>query len=241
MPRKEKNKKQPEKKHPLQMTDEELDELVKKQKREHFWIGVAAQATVASIICGSIVGLLWLFGVFDEAPVPYANTDYDDCKRRNSGFGEDFGWVCHEGRDGVGAIVDFDRCLAMQRCVSGVTHYKAGGVGEAPLLGYEETMRKLKASDYNQKTVTHRSGDYVKSYQINSACDRVSRTYNPESLAGHIFRHIPEVTSKATSSQLGKKAIVGYGECLCVLSDFVGVKITTSIGKCEGPKFIEGE
>lgn len=186
------------------------------------------------------MGLLWLFGAFEEAPVPYASADYDDCKSYNENFGEDYGWVCQVGGDSVGAIVDIDRCLDMQRCVSAVTHYKAGGIGEPPLLGYEETMRQLKASDYSQKTKTYQSGNYVESYQIDKVCGRTAWTYSGEKLAGHIFRHIPEVKNKATSIQLGKKAIAGVGECLCVLADFVNVQITSSIGKCEGPNFIEG-
>ena len=48
------------------MTEEERDEHDRQHKRAMFWIDVAAFGTVSIVVCAPIVGLLWLFGVFDE-------------------------------------------------------------------------------------------------------------------------------------------------------------------------------
>ena len=71
------------------------------------------------------------------------------------------------------------------------------------------------------------------------SCDRIPQTYDYNDISWDIAGQFS--ITKEEADPIAKKAIDGYGECLCAVSSAFDIEIDVSIGYCQGEEFIECE
>lgn len=151
---------------------------------------------------------------------------------------------CSVGNRGVWSTA----CSHFQHCISVVknTENNKDGTEASDSLSYQETAVFIKQKLYSRsKTKARESCNRVwiadknlygnrcvmKVDNIIDACDVVSRTYSSVTVGDSIFKNIPELNYEQ-AQELGKKAVKGYGECMCALHNALDIKDDMSIGYC---------
>ena len=147
-----------------------------------------------------------------------------------------------------GSKLAADACPYYIECISQVIHNSQGRKGKARYLDFEATAFYLreeakKLGELNPSvTEPHRYSTEERPLttikNVHEACESVSGTHSPGVVAAAIFENIPEVPDFKTARTLGEKAVKGYGECSCVLSDHLGLELKMSIGHCRWDQFV---
>lgn len=127
-------------------------------------------------------------------------------------------------------------CPYYQQCIASVKNKLPGTVDIEP-LSYAATAEYVR--DYlikqNELKNTAESAN-SRSDNILKACSNPHE--RGKALNGMIYRYIPEVPDLDVAERLALKANSGYGECICVLHDYLNLDIDMSIGKCLADQFI---
>mgnify|MGYP001291058404 CR=1 FL=1 len=147
--------------------------------------------------------------------------------------------LCSSGNRGVWSSA----CSHFQHCVSVVKNIEVPNQEEFVSLDYKGTAEFIKQKLYNSGETKPREKCYGERCwmtvdNINNACDVVARTYSSTTVGDAIFKNIPELDYEQ-SQILGKKAVRGYGECMCALHNALDIKDDMSIGYCMGDSYYD--
>lgn len=147
---------------------------------------------------------------------------------------------CVPGSNGVKTSA----CPYYIECISKVKYNNQNSQGDVPYLNFKQASEFIRSENINSGPLfpsmveKHSGSEFTQITNIVNACDVVSRTYSSSIVAATIFENIPEVPNYKVAQSLGKKAVKGYGECRCVLANYIDMKENMSIGKCKGEKFV---
>lgn len=138
---------------------------------------------------------------------------------------------CAEGNGGPWS----EACPYYQQCIASVKN-KLSGAESIELFSYDATAEYVREYLIGQNTLKQTTvGIDGKSDNIFKACSNPHE--RGKALEGNIYGNIPEVTNLKVARRLAQKAKIGYGECICVLSDYLDLNMDLSIGKCEADTF----
>lgn len=100
-------------------------------------------------------------------------------------------------------------------------------------LGYKQLFELCGDLTYAEKHAEYKglAEFYAKTEDI---CGEVVHTYSGSVVGAAIKRNYSDLSGMTdeVAQNLGKKAVEGYGECMCVMHNYFGVKDQISIGFC---------
>ena len=146
---------------------------------------------------------------------------------------------CSAGNRGVWSSA----CSHFQECVSIVKHVETEkDAAKFVSLNFQGTAEYIKQKQFGGKTEAKEKCVGARCWMnvpnISNACGVVASTYSSVTTGDAIFKNIPEL-SYAESQSLGIEAVKGFGKCMCVLHNALGIKDDMSIGYCIEDKYIE--